>query len=503
MAPSGHADTILRNGWVIDGSNAPRFRADVAIAGGHITAVSDLADWTAERDVDAAGRIVAPGFIDVHTHDDCALVNTPAMTPKISQGVTTVVVGNCGASAAPFTLKSGDWPPDPLDLLGDHGFDFPRFADYVAWLGEHPPATNAAALVGHTTLRHRHMADLSGSASDDEIQGMERDMAESMAAGAIGLSTGLDYKAAVGASTGEVVRLAQVAARHGGIFTCHHRAYFAGIEDALEEAFDIGHQGGLPMVISHHQCSGHDNFGKAVPTLAQIERARRRQTIGLDVYPYAASSKTLDPQRCQPGLQVLITRCVQHPAMVGKEISQIAAEWGCTTNVEAAERLVPANAVYFQLDEQDVATIVGHPSSMIGSDGLPADDMPHPRLWGTFPRVHARYVRELAMFPTEMAVFKMTGLSARQFGFADRGFVRPGMAADIVVFDEATIDEQGTWEIPAQPAIGIDLVMVNGQATWQDSRDTGARVGQVLRRDASVTPFPTTNLYEIEERKYL
>ena len=493
---TGRADTIIRDGWVIDGSNTARFRADVAVVDGRIAAVGDLADWSAANEVDAAGRIVAPGFIDVHTHDDCALVNTPAMTAKLSQGVTTVVVGNCGASAAPFTLAAGDWPPDPLDLLGDRGFDFPRFADYVARLETHPPAINAAPLVGHTTLRHRHVRDLSRAASEEEIQAMERDMEQSMADGALGLSTGLDYKAALGSSTEEVVRLARVAARHGGIFTCHHRAYFSGIEDALEEAFDIGHRGGLPMVISHHQCSGRDNFGKAAPTLAQIERARRRQTIGLDVYPYAASSKTLDPDRCQPGVRVLVTRCVQHPDMVGKDISQVAAEWGCATNVEAAERLVPANAVYFQLDENDVRTIVGYPSSMIGSDGLPADDMPHPRLWGTFPRVFARYVREEAMFPTEMAVFKMTGLSARQFGFADRGFIAAGMAADIVVFDEARIDEQGTWEKPAVPAVGIDLVMVNGQAAWRHGRDTGARAGQMLRRDATIAPYPTTPLYE-------
>jgi N-acyl-D-amino-acid deacylase len=236
------------------------------------------------------------------------------------------------------------------------------------------------------------------------------------------------------------------------------------------------------LTISHHQCTGRDNFGKAPKTLAVIDAARRTQPIGLDAYPYNASSKTLDPGRAKPGVRIMVTWSTHHPTVAGKMLNDIATEWGCS-NMEAAERLLPAGAIYFQLDEADVQAILAYEYTMIGSDGLPHDKHPHPRLWGTFPRVLGHYSRELGLFPLEEAVRRMTGLPAAWFGFRDRGVLRVGAYADVVIFDPETVRDAGDFVDPARPAIGIELVMVNGVVVWQNGAGTGARPGRVLRRE--------------------
>jgi N-acyl-D-amino-acid deacylase len=480
-------DVLIRGGRVVDGTGAPAFAADVAVLDERIAAVGQLARAEAARTIEAAGRIVAPGFIDAHAHDDQALLAPGDMTPKVSQGVTTVVVGNCGISLAPLALSQDRWPP-PLDLLGSQaGFRFDCFAAYAEALRRHPPATNAALLVGHISLRHRTMNTLDRPAGADELAAMKDHVGEAMAAGAVGLSVGLDYPECVRAPTAEVAALAAVAAEHGGIFACHHRDYFGDVGAALEEAFEIGRTSGAPLVVSHHQISGRANFGKSAATLEQIDTARRRQPVALDAYPYAASSKTLDPGRCAPGVRIMVTWSEPHPEAAGRDISEIAAEWGCSDRT-AAQRLLPAGAVYFQLDEADVRRILAYEHTMIGSDGLPGDRHPHPRLWGTFPRVLGRYVREVGLFTLEEAVHRMTGLTAAAFGLANRGVLAAGRCADIVVFDPDEIADRATFEAPEQAAAGIDLVMVNGQVTWQLGRPTGARAGRVLRRSTAAGP---------------
>jgi N-acyl-D-amino-acid deacylase len=477
-------ELVIRNGLLVDGTGAPRRRADVGIAADRIVAVGEVGRSPRAREIDATDRIVAPGFIDAHTHDDRALLSMPDMTPKVSQGVTTVVAGNCGVSLAPLVLEGV--PPPPLDLLGSEAgwFRFDRFGALVRALGERPPAPNCALLVGHITLRHRVMDVFDRAATPAEVGEMARQVGAAMAEGAIGVSTGLDYPSAVAAPTAEIRALVAAVRPHGGLYCSHHRSYFEGLETAIDEALAIGRETGVPVTLSHHQCTGAANFGKAPATLDRIDRARRDQAIGLDAYPYHASSKTLDPGRATPGVRIMVTWSTPYPDCAGRMLDDIAGEWGCSARA-AAERLLPAGAIYFQLDEGDVRAILGYPYTMIGSDGLPHDHHPHPRLWGTFPRVLGHYSRDLGLFSLEEAVRRMTSLPAGWFGFRDRGVVRPGALADLVVFDAATVKDTGTFSDPARPSAGIDLVMVNGSVVWHAGRHTGARPGRVLRREAA------------------
>ena len=307
MADTQSFDILIRGGAVIDGSGAPRFDADVGVNGDRIVAIGPLPAASAKRVVPAAGKVVAPGFIDAHTHDDRALLSHPAMPFKVTQGVTTLIAGNCGVSLAPFVCSGP--PPAALGLLGaDPGwFRFSRFADYVAALDLLKPAVNCGLLVGHTTLRYGAMTHLDRPATKPETEAMADGVDEAMEAGAIGFSTGLDYAEAVNSSFEEVLALVSRAQAHGGLYCSHHRNYFQQVEAALEELFRLGESSRAPTIISHHQVSGRDNHGKAPKTLAMIEAARARTPLGLDVYPYAASSKTLDPARAKQGVRILIT----------------------------------------------------------------------------------------------------------------------------------------------------------------------------------------------------
>jgi N-acyl-D-amino-acid deacylase len=477
---SGHAELLLAGARVVDGTGAPARTGDVAVSDGRIAAIGDLSGWTAGRRVDLAGRVLAPGFIDVHTHDDRALLSDKAMTAKVSQGVTSVIAGNCGISLAPY--RTDAWPPPPLDLLGDQaGYRFERFADWVAALAADPPAVNYALLVGHTTLRHKCMAALDRTAAPDELALMDAEVTAALEAGAIGLSTGLDYPNAVAADTDEVVRLARAAAAQGGLYVTHTRNYFEQVEAALEEAFEIGRRAAVPVVLSHHQVSGRGNFGRSRRTLARIEQVRRQQSVGLDAYPYAASSKTLDPERCAAGVEILITWSRPVPEAAGRKLADLARDWDLPERA-AAERLLPAGAIYFQLDPDDVDRIVCYPPTMIGSDGIATDVKPHPRLWGTFPRVLGRYVRERGLLTLEQAVHKMTGLPAATFGFAGRGVLRAGAVADLVAFDPDRVADTASFDDPIRAADGIELVLVGGVPVWDGGVQTAARPGHLLRR---------------------
>lgn len=474
-------DLVIRNGTVLDGTGAPRQSADVAISRGLIAQVGrDLA--RGEREVDASGRIVAPGFIDAHTHDDRALLEGD-MAPKLSQGVTTVVAGNCGVSLAPAPRGMARAVPPPLDLLDAEGGwfrRFPRFADYVEALQASPPAVNCALLVGHTSLRVQTMGDLQRAATAAERGEMRRLADEALAAGAIGVSTGLHYEPASSAPTEEVIDVCRPLTRHRGLYCTHLRDEGDHVTEALEEAFRIGRELSVPVVVSHHKVAGRANHGRSCETLPLIEARMREQPIGLDCYPYSASSTVLSASRAATASKTLVTWSKPHPGYAGREISEIAKAMGLP--VEAAiEALLPAGAIYFAMDEADVRRILAFEPTMVGSDGLPHDAAPHPRLWGTFPRVLGHYARDLKLFPLERAIHKMTGLTARRFGLAGRGLVKPGAAADLVVFDEATIGDAATFERPQQPARGIDAVIVNGEIAWRGGAPAGPRRGRVLR----------------------
>src|SRR5438105_5568210 len=407
---------ILRGGEVVDGSGRPRRRADVAIAGDRIAEVGAVGKVAGAREIDVAGKIVAPGFIDVHTHDDRALFATPDMAAKASQGVTTVVTGNCGVSLAPLVLDTA--PPPPLDLIGDAAnYHYARFADYLAALDRAPAALNAACLVGHSTLRVGAMSALDRPAEKAELARMGERLQEALDAGAVGLSSGLAYAPAVLAPASEIEALAGLLRPAGGLYTTHMRNEAGAVLDSLEESFAAGRAAGLPVVISHHKTIGRENFGRTAETLPVIAAAIARQEVGLDAYPYIASSTVLSAAQAERALKVLVTWSKSAPEEAGRELAAIAADWGVRQK-EAVDRLQPAGAVYWTMDEADVQRVLRFEHTMIGSDGLPHDSHPHPRLWGAFPRVLGHYSRDLRLFDLEEAVRRMTGLAAARFGLA-------------------------------------------------------------------------------------
>jgi N-acyl-D-amino-acid deacylase len=473
-------DWILRGGEVIDGSGRPRFRADVAILGARIEAVGTVDRREGAREIDVRGHIVAPGFIDVHTHDDRALFAMPEMAAKASQGVTTVVTGNCGISLAP--LVPADEPPPPLDLIGAAAdFRYPGFADYLAALDGAPAALNAACLVGHSTLRVGALAQLDRPADTGELRQMSERLEEALAAGAIGLSSGLAYAPAAAAPAAEIEALAALLRPAGALYATHMRNEGNTVLDSLDESFAVGRAAQVPVVISHHKTVGTENFGRTAETLPRIAAARETQEIGLDAYPYIASSTVLTGPQAARATKVLVTWSKRAPEMAGRELSAIAAEWR-VGEAEAVARLQPAGAIYWMMDEADVRRVLAFPQTMIGSDGLPHDTHPHPRLWGTFPRVLGHYCRELGLFGLEEAVRRMTGLPAGRFGLAGRGRLAAGAWADIAVFDPATIIDRASFAAPTRPAAGIAHVFVNGRPVWQDGGPTGERPGRALRR---------------------
>ena len=479
------ADYVITNATIVDGSGQPRFTGEVAIAGERIHYVGPNAPHQARHTLDAQGLVLAPGFIDVHTHDDLLMLSDGVMAPKISQGVTTVVAGNCGISLAPAPNGLPAPVEPPLDLLDKEGkwYRFPTFGSYVSALQQDPPATNSALLVGHTTLRVVAMSDLQRPATQDEIDLMKALLEEAMQAGAIGLSSGLAYPPAFPAKTDELVQLAQVVARYGGLYSTHLRDEADGVVDALEEAFYIGRAANIPVVVSHHKVAGTNNFGRSKETLALIKKYMPQQEIILDCYPYSASSTILATDKVATSKRVTITWSQAKPEMNGRDLDDIMKEWNCSAE-EAVTRLQPAGAIYHRMSEDDVQRILAFEDTLVGSDGLPHDAAPHPRLWGSFPRVLGHYVRELKLLTLEEAIHKMTGLSAAKYGFANRGLIRPGAYADLVLFDPHTIDARANFDSPTLPAVGIQWVMVNGTMVWREGEPTAQRPGQVLHRSA-------------------
>jgi N-acyl-D-amino-acid deacylase len=472
-------DVLIEGAWLIDGSGSERQRTDVAITGERIAGVGDGRHWQPKARIDARGRIVAPGFIDVHTHDDRAVLSSPDMTPKISQGVTTVVAGNCGISLAPLMDRD---PPPPLNLLGNREwYRFASYEDYAESVEAEPPALNIATLVGHSTLRVGVMDDLGRAATPSEIDRMGKLLEKSLASGCIGMSTGLAYPPAHAAPTDEIVALAERLVPYNGIYTTHMRDERDYVVRSVEETLEIGRRAGVRVVISHHKACARRNWGRTKETLALIKAARKKQTVNLDVYPYIASSTVLLRDFVDSSEKVLLAWSEPHPELAGRDFADIKREWQCSTD-EAIERLLPAGATYYQMDEDDLRRVLRFNDVMIGSDGLPHDVFPHPRLWGTFPRVLGHYCRELGIFSLEEAVRRMTSVPAAVFGLNERGVIQRGAFADLVVFDPDTVIDKADFSEPKQPSAGIEFVLVNGQPVWRDVAWTGEKPGRLLRR---------------------
>ena len=480
MAASGHY--LLHGGTVVDGTGAPGYRADVRVEGDRIAEIGADLDARDAARIDASNRVVAPGFVDVHTHDDQYVLSSPQALPKLSQGVTTVIVGNCGISLAPLVHPN---VPPPLNLLGGPGKHvFATMRAYSEAVDAARPAVNVAALFGHSTLRVATMKDPYRAATAAERSAMVALAREAMDAGAIGLSTGLYYPTNAAADLAEVTLLARVAAEAGGVYSTHIRDEGTNVIASLDEAFTAARDARLPVTISHHKCSGPDNWGRSVETLAHIDAARSRQPIGLDAYPYAAASTILRRDMADGRIEIMVTWSTPHPEMSGRSLADVAREWGCT-QAEACARLEPGGAIYFSMREDDVRRVLAYHATMIGSDGLPHDQHPHPRLWGTFPRVLGHYAREVGLFSLEEAVRRMTGLPAERFNLHDRGAIAPGKYADLVVFDPERVIDRATFAEPTRPAEGIDYVMVAGTLAYRAGGATGNRAGRFLRRAAN------------------
>jgi N-acyl-D-amino-acid deacylase len=481
--PAEHFDLLIRNATIIDGTGAARYAGDIGVRGDRIARIGTLSGARGDTEIDLGGRIAAPGFIDAHTHDDRAMLSDPDMAPKVSQGVTTVIGGNCGVSLAPMPRPIPDPVTPPLNLLDGQGewFRFPTFAAYLEALRAKPAATNCAMLVGHTTLRVGTMDDLSQPATAGQVAQMRELVREALQAGAIGVSTGLFYEPAIAAPTEEVIETCRPLKEFDALYCTHMRNEDDRVMDSLEETFRIGREVGVPVVVSHHKVVGAQNHGRSEETLAFIRKNMGQQPICLDCYPYTASSTVLSVHRAEGSSRVIVTWSQPLPQYNGQDLADIARQMNVSEE-EAVARLLPAGAIYFRMDEADVQRILKFDETMIGSDGLPHDAAPHPRLWGTFPRVLGRYSRLLRLFPLETAVYKMTGLTAKNFGLKDRGELREGAYADITLFDAEQVDEAATYDQPITPARGIETVIVNGAVVWRDGRPTGAHPGRVLTR---------------------
>ena len=486
--PPAERPTLFEGGLIVDGTGGPSWPGDVLVLGDRIASLGAglrgrLPQGVSIEEVDVVdcrGQVVAPGFIDAHTHDDAIVLRQPAYLAKLSQGITTVVTGNCGISLAPFSTAAAG---PPLTLLGADSFRYPTMAAYQDAVQAAQPALNVAALVGHTTLRYAAMSDLTQAATTAERERMAALLDACMAEGAHGLSSGLFYEEAFPAPAEEVTALARVVARHGGIYATHLRSEMQAILEAMLEASDCAFEAGVPLVLSHHKCAGPTQWGRTVETLALVDELALRQPIALDVYPYVAGSTVLREDLVDGVIDVLLTWSDTHPECTGRLLSDVAAEWGMDQK-SACRRLQPGGACYFQMNEDDVARVIAHPRSMIGSDGLPHDRHPHPRLWGAFPRVLARYWRERRLFTLEQAVYKMSGLTAKNFRIQERGLLRPGLYADMVVFDPRRIADTATYDRPINASVGVVAVYVNGQRAYAEAQGPSvqARAGRMLVR---------------------
>jgi N-acyl-D-amino-acid deacylase len=493
-------DVVVRGATVHDGTGADGRVADVAVADGRIVAVGSAAEAAATVTVDGEGLALAPGFVDVHSHDDFAVLLTPDMPFKVLQGVTTDVVGNCGMGAAPFEPAA-----DHLPLFGaaDRRDDLPRWQGYGGYLDaleRDPPSLNVAVLVGHGTIRRAAMGDRSGPPTDAELATMRALLAEGLAAGAVGFSTGLIYEPGRQADTDELVALAREMAPSGGRYASHVRNEGEGLLDAVGEALRIGEKGSVGVQLSHHKASGRANWGRVRDSLALLDAARREgHDVTADQYPYTAGSTSLaavvEHDRRGAGLgrleaeSIVLASAPRHPEWEGRSLVALGEDLGCPP-AEAARRVVDAEGlgavvVLHSMSEDDVRTVLRHPTTMIGSDGIPTPGgKPHPRLYGTFARVLGHYARDEGVLSLAEAVHRMTGMPAAAFGLADRGTIRVGAAADLVLFDPATIDDVATYDDPRRHPSGIRSVWVNGVAVVADGAPTGARPGRTLRRAA-------------------
>ena len=529
-------DLVIRNGLIVDGTGSPWFKDDIAIKNGKIVRVGKV-KGRGEVELDARGLVVSPGFIDLHNHSDLTILAYPNAESYIMQGVTTAVVGNCGLSMAPIN-------PDKVDLLKkylspflardfDYGWDWRTLGEFYSKIEKQGTTINLVPLVGHGTIRIAVKGFDPSEPSKEELEEMKRLLRESLEEGAFGMSTGLIYPPGSYAKTEEIIELAKVVREYGGIYTSHIRNEGKYLIESVEEAIRIGEEAGIPVEISHHKASGKPNWGKVNATLRLMERARERGVeVNCDVYPYTAGSTTitalLPTWVLEGGVGKMLDRLkdrevrkrikeeIEEDRMKGENFLK-AAGWGgvlisqCSVKEYEGKTLEEilkekgmahdpyegffdwlleikgdAAMVIFIMDEEDVKTVLSSPLSSVISDAWAtcpaAGGKPHPRAYGTFPRVLGRYVREEKLLTLEEAIRKMTSLPAGKVRLHDRGLIREGFWADIVIFDPKTVIDRATYENPHQYPEGIKYVIVNGKVVVKDGELTGERPGKVIRR---------------------
>lgn len=475
----GDLPISIERGLLVDGTGAPARLGSLLVVDGRIARLEAEGPLPQGcRRFDAAGLVVSPGFIDAHGHDDSVLLEEGGMRPKLSQGVTAVVAGNCGIALAPLRLGQGEAPPPPLNLLGaSAAFAYRSHAEYFRALRAardgRGPELAAAVLGGHSALRVAFCADWRAPASPAELAAMLRALEEGFDAGLAGFSSGLAYATNRAAPRGEASALAAAAARRGKPFAIHIRDEYKGMWGALDEAIAIARESGAVLILSHQKLAGPGNRGRAQELLERIDRASRDVELYFDAYPYEAGSTVLEPESVRQSRRVVITWSEARPDLAGLDLDEATARLGLPRD-EAIAALQPAGAIYFHMDERDVAALLSHPRCMLGSDGLPRDERPHPRLYGAFARFLGVYVRERGILGLPEAVRKMTSLPAKVFGLEGRGVLREGAWADIAVWDPATIADRATWEEPRLEAAGVNLVLTEGREAFRAAEPSGS-----------------------------
>jgi len=497
------ADVVIRNARVVDGSGNPWYRADIAIRGDRIAAIGNLKDWHGLKEIDAKGQIAAPGFIDVHTHIEGDEAENPQATNFIYDGVTSVITGNCGSSTT-------------------------EIEKYYAWLDSLKVSVNVGTLLGQNNIRRAVMGRANRVATEDELKRMDSIVHKAMQEGALGMSTGLIYIPGSYTPTEEIVRLAKIVSSYGGIYATHMRNEGDSVVAAINEAIHIGREAGIPVEISHFKVSGQQNWGRSKETLALVEAARREGLdVTIDQYPYTASStsmSTLFPDWALADGQDSINARLSNPflrdsiknsmkkslsrrmlkhwsyAVVayystdttynGKSIEEINKWLKRPNTTDSEAELIclmmekgGAGMVFHGMSEEDVQYFMKYPFNMFASDAsirIFGRGAPHPRGYGTNARVLGRYLRDQKIMPLEEAVRRMTSLPAQRFGLNDRGLLREGMAADIVIFDENTVTDQSTFDKPHQYSTGFSYILVNGKITLEQGSHNGTRAGTIL-----------------------
>ena len=519
-------DTIIKNGQIIDGTGKSGYPSDLGIRCGKIKTIGKIEN-NAHTIIDATGLSVSPGFIDTHSHSDIFLMVNPMAESKIRQGVTTEVVGNCGDSAAPLSRENLALIKARNSIVTpDLEWNWLSMADYLSRFHEQGSAVNIVPLIGHGTVRASIMGYENRAPTPKEMDAMKAMIRQAMDDGAAGMSSGLIYAPSYYAKTDELIELAKVVAKYGGVYTSHIRGEGRNLLPAVKEAIAIGEAAGIAVQLSHHKAVGEENWSKVKESLVLIEEAReRRLDVTADQYPYIASSNGLSaalPDWVHEGdnndllgrlagsttrKQIIkeitfrdgywestfVANCPYRQEYEGLNLKEIADSRGTDVFQSFLDILLESGAnigiVSFGMSEEDVKTVMRHPMVMVGSDGESLADYgplsrgkPHPRNYGTFPRVLGKYSREENVIPLEEAVRKMTSLPAEKFGLNSRGVIKEGNIADLVIFNAETVRDKSTFKNPHQYPIGIDYVLVNGEVVIDQGNHTEKLVGKALRR---------------------